>query len=267
MKSIKTLMDLSGRTALVTGGAGFIGQAIVEALAELGATVFILDRDSAAIDAVAQRISGKFNATVDGLAVDLENEAEVKAVPDALKKHMRKLDILVHNAAFCGTSSLQGWVVPFEDQSIETWRRAVEVNVTAAFALSQACIGMMRASQHATIIHVSSIYGVLGPDMSLYDGTEMGNPAAYAASKGGLLQLNRWLATTLGPDIRVNAISPGGLERGQPEVFQQRYVDRTPLKRMGTEEDFKGGIAFLASDLSAYVTGQNILVDGGWSAW
>ena len=95
----------------------------------------------------------------------------------------------------------------------------------------------------------------------------MGSPAAYAASKGGLLQLTRWLSTVLAPDVRVNSISPGGVARGQPESFVTRYVARTPLRRMATEEDFKGAIAYLASDLSAYVTGENIVVDGGWSAW
>ncbi len=95
----------------------------------------------------------------------------------------------------------------------------------------------------------------------------MGNPAAYAASKGGMVQLTRWLATVLAPDVRVNCISPGGVARGQPEPFVTRYVQRTPLKRMATEEDFKGAIAYLASDLSEYVTGENLLVDGGWTAW
>ncbi len=103
--------------------------------------------------------------------------------------------------------------------------------------------------------------------MSLYEDTAMGNPAAYAASKGGLTQLTRWLSTVLAPDIRVNCISPGGIARGQDEKFVKRYETRTPLKRMGKEEDMKGALLYLASDLSAYVTGQNLLVDGGWTAW
>jgi len=267
MKSIKELMDLSGRTALVTGGAGHIGMAMVDALAEMGATVIILDRDVVAINRVADSVVERFGVDAFGIVVDLEDESAVKKVPQELNQFGCKLDILVNNAAFCGTSSLEGWAVPFEEQSVDTWRRALEVNLTAVFGLTQACTSLLRESSHASVINVSSIYGVLGPDMSLYDGTEMGNPAAYAASKGGLVQLTRWLATTLGPDIRVNTISPGGLERGQPEVFQNRYAVRTPLKRMGTEEDFKGTTAFLASDLSSYMTGQNIMVDGGWSSW
>jgi NAD(P)-dependent dehydrogenase (short-subunit alcohol dehydrogenase family) len=103
--------------------------------------------------------------------------------------------------------------------------------------------------------------------MNLYEGTTMGNPAAYAGSKGGLIQLTKWLATSLAPEIRVNCVSPGGLARGQAPEFIEKYVAKTPLKRMGTEEDFMGVIAFLASDLSAWVTGQNIMVDGGWTTW
>jgi NAD(P)-dependent dehydrogenase (short-subunit alcohol dehydrogenase family) len=106
-----------------------------------------------------------------------------------------------------------------------------------------------------------------GPDLSLYEGTGMNNPAAYAASKGGLLQFTQWSATVLAPDIRVNAITPGGVFRGQDKAFVARYTQKTPLKRMAQEEDFKGAVAFLASDLSTYVTGQNISVDGGWGAW
>lgn len=155
----------------------------------------------------------------------------------------------------------------FASQSVETWKRALDVNLTSVFALTQACTGLLKASGNGSVINISSIYGDLGPDLRLYEGTAMGNPAAYAASKGGLNQLTRWLSTVLAPDIRVNTISPGGVYRGQPEVFCQRYIQRTPLARMATEEDFKGATAFLASDLSRYVTGQNLKVDGGWGAW
>ena len=126
---------------------------------------------------------------------------------------------------------------------------------------------MLKAAEGASIINIASIYGMYGPDWRLYEGTSMGNPAAYGASKGGLIQLTRWLATTIAPSVRVNAISPGGVFRNQPEAFVQRYEAKTPLGRMATEDDFIGIIAFLASDLSKYVTGQNHLVDGGWGIW
>jgi NAD(P)-dependent dehydrogenase (short-subunit alcohol dehydrogenase family) len=122
-------------------------------------------------------------------------------------------------------------------------------------------------SGHGSIVLISSIYGLVGPDMSLYEGTSMANPAGYGASKGGLLQLMRYLATVLAPDVRVNAISPGGVWRQQPGQFHDRYRSRTPLGRMATEEDLKGAAAYLASDLSSYVTGHNLVVDGGWTTW
>ncbi|MBN1551042.1 SDR family oxidoreductase, partial [bacterium] len=122
-------------------------------------------------------------------------------------------------------------------------------------------------SQHGSIINIGSIYGIAGPDMQLYEGTSMGNPAAYAASKGGLVQLTRWLSTVLAPNIRANAITLGGVARRQPEPFCSRYIEKTPLRRMATEEDVKGAAVFLASDMSAYVTGQNIIVDGGFTVW
>ena len=117
------------------------------------------------------------------------------------------------------------------------------------------------------IINISSIYGVYAPDWNLYSGTLMSNPAGYSVSKGGLLQLTRWLATTIAPNVRVNAISPGGIFRNQPESFIKSYEGKTPLGRMATEDDFRGAVAYLASDLSKYVTGHNLLVDGGWGVW
>ena len=115
--------------------------------------------------------------------------------------------------------------------------------------------------------NIGSIYGDLGPDWRIYEGTQLANPAAYSASKGGLIQLTRWLATTIAPKIRVNTISPGGIYRGQPKDFVERYASKTPLGRMATEDDIRGAIGYLSSDLSRYVTGQNLKIDGGWSAW
>jgi NAD(P)-dependent dehydrogenase (short-subunit alcohol dehydrogenase family) len=267
MKSIKDLMDLSGRTALVTGGAGHIGMAFCEALAEAGANISVLDIDPTRVGEAATYLSDKYSIKTMGLTVDLADEPAVVAAPKQVEDTLGSLDILVNCAAFVGTSNLAGWVTPFEQQSIDTWRAALETNLTAAFALIQASTPLLRKSGHGSVINIGSTYGVVGPDMSLYEGTNMGNPAAYAASKGGLTQLTRWLATTLAPDIRVNCISPGGITRGQPDSFVKKYEARTPLKRMGTEEDMKGALLYLASDLSAYVTGQNLLVDGGWTAW
>ena len=266
MRSVADLFDLKGRAAVVTGGAGHLGRAIGEALAQCGARVALLDRvDSSA--AVAD-LPPAANGAHAGLVVDLANEAEVRAAPDTVVEAVGGLDIIVHCAAFVGTDARDGWTAPVEDQSLQTWRDALEVNLTAPFALTQAAIPHLKSSGHGSVIHIGSIYGVLGPDWSLYaDGDVPGTPAAYAASKGGLMQMTRWLATSLAPQVRVNAIAPGGVERNTAPRFKEAYEARTPLARMATEEDVKGAAAFLASDASAYVTGQSLMVDGGWSAW
>jgi NAD(P)-dependent dehydrogenase (short-subunit alcohol dehydrogenase family) len=266
MRTISNLFDLSGRAALVTGGAGHLGRAIADGLAECGARVALLDRTdpTAAASALPDVAEGDHAA----LTVDLAAEDQVKAAPKAVVDAMGRLDIIIHCAAFVGTDARSGWTTPVEQQSLSTWREALEVNLTAPFALTQAAIPHLRASGHGTVVHIGSIYGVLGPDWSLYDAADVpGTPAAYAASKGGLLQMTRWLATTLAPDIRVNSLVPGGVERNTAPRFKDAYEARTPLGRMATEEDMKGAALFLATDASAYVTGQCLMIDGGWSAW
>lgn len=267
MKKISELMSLKGRVAVITGGAGHIGAAMAEALAELGAMIVIMDISMELCMPVCERISKEYAVEALPLAVNLAHEENIRTVPDAVVNKFGRLDILVNCAAFVGTSKLQGWITPFEEQSADTWKQAIDVNLTAPFILTQACTPLLKVSGHGSVINIASTYGLVGPDMRLYEGTPVGNPAAYAASKGGLLQLTRWLATVLAPNVRVNAITPGGVSGSQPEVFQRRYIERTPLKRMAIEEDFKGAVAYLASDLSDYVTGQNIIVDGGWTAW
>ncbi len=267
MRNIKDLMSLKGRTALITGATGEIGQEIAITIAELGGDLLLVDRPDSDYDIVKRRILKKYNVNIESIDCNLESESSRQLLIEQVNGYDKELNIIINNAAFVGDSNLKGWVTDFENQSIETWRRAMEVNLTSAFHLSQGCAPLLRKSKKSSIINIASIYAINGPDYSLYDGTDMGNPAAYAVSKGGLVQLTRWLATTLAPDIRVNAISPGGVLRNQPKEFIQRYNARTPLGRMATEEDFKGVIAYLASDLSQYVTGQNLLVDGGWTTW
>lgn len=265
MRKVNELMDMSGRVALITGGGGHIGRAICQALAENGCRLAILDRGSPGPE--WQGFETSLGADVRYFDVDLEDEAATRAAVLSAVDGFGRLDVLVNNAAFVASNALDGWATAFAQQDVRTWRRALEVNLTACLVICQAAAPALAASGAGSIINVGSIYGSLGPDWGLYAGTPMGNPAAYAASKGGLIQLTRWLATTLAPAVRVNSVSPGGVARGQPQEFVARYEARTPLGRMATEEDLKGIVALLASDAAAYITGQDILVDGGWSAW
>jgi NAD(P)-dependent dehydrogenase (short-subunit alcohol dehydrogenase family) len=268
MKSVQNLMKLSGRRALVTGGAGHIGLAVCETLLELGATVAITDLDPAACDERARSLSSLASTDrVFSVPGDLSDESQVRSIVKDATEFMGGLGILVHCAGYTGSTNAPGWAVPFEQQSLEAFEAAMRVNVGSAFVAVQEGRQAIQDSGHGSVILVGSIYSVVGPDLAAYAGTTMGNPAGYSASKGGLLQLTRYLATALAPGIRVNCLSPGGIERGQPQMFRDRYMARTPLRRMGTEEDIKGAIAYLASDLSAYTTGQHLLVDGGFTAW
>lgn len=258
-RSLAALMDLSGRRVLIAGGAGHVGQAAAEAVAELGASVAVLD-----LQAAAGASKSRQAMTV---PCDLRNEAATRKAARTAVQRLGGLDVLIHSAAAVPATPMAGWAVPFPQQTIEAWDEALRVNLTSALVLAQEGQEALQRSGHGSVILISSIYGLVGPDHRLYEGTGMANPAAYGASKGGLLQLMRHLATTLAPRVRVNAISPGGLWRAQPEAFQRRYCERTPLGRLGTEEDLKGAVAFLASELSAYVTGHNLVVDGGWTTW
>lgn len=267
MRTIREMTDLYGRVAVITGGAGHLGRAFGEALAQLGASIALVDRTGQGVEEAAGSLHKKWGVKCLGIECDLAKEEEVRSLPKKIAAALGGLNILINNAGYVGTDKLTGWCVPFERQSSRTWREALEVNMTAPFFLAQAAYPWLKEKGLGSIINIGSIYAVLGPIMRLYDGTEMGNPAAYAASKGALVQETRWLATALAPDVRVNSICPGGIWRNQPETFVKRYADMTPMERMGTEEDMIGAVAFLASDLSLYVTGQNIMVDGGWSAW
>ncbi|QNG29042.1 SDR family oxidoreductase [Synechococcus sp. LTW-R] len=265
-RSVSDLISLEGRVALVTGGAGKIGSVISSALSELGARIVLVDINADNLLSVKKSLEEKFNRPVLTVDFDLEKRDDFKYISNLIEEETGRLDVLVNNAAFVGTSNLSGWSVPFPQQTLNAWQRAMDVNLRAPFALTQACLKLLH-SNNSSVINISSIYGICGPDLSLYEDTSMNNPAAYAASKGGLLQLTRWMSTTLAPTIRVNAISPGGIYRNQPSSFVNRYIEKTPMKRMGKEEDLIGAIVYLATDMSGWVTGQNIIVDGGWSTW
>jgi len=265
MRSLKDLYNLEGRTALVTGACGNLGSTICEVISELGGSLVIVDIKD--VDKFAAKLQEQYGNQVTPVNLDLTNLDEVNNKLPKILSSLKSLNILINNAAFVGSSNLSGWNTNFLDQSLDSWSAAFNINLTTPFLLSKICSPLLQKSQGSSIINIASIYGQLGPDWRLYEGTEMGNPAAYAASKAGLIQLTKWLSTSLAPHTRANSISPGGILRDQNKSFIKKYEDKVPLRRMANEEDFKGIIAFLASDASSYVTGQDILVDGGFSAW
>lgn len=267
MTTLSQLMDMRGGRVLITGATGYLGQVIAETLSEVGADLILVDRPGSHFHELEKQLTDTWGIKVFSVGCDLESEKERDSLIASVKSDGLGLNCLINNAAFVGSDNLEGWVVPFEAQTIDTWRRAFEINLTAAFHLCQAFAPELRFTKHGSIINIASIYGEFGPDWGLYEATAMGNPAAYSASKGGLLQLTRWLSTTMAPHVRVNAISPGGIFRSQSDLFVDRYVAKTPLKRMAAEDDFRGAVAYLSTAMSSYVTGQTLRVDGGWGVW
>jgi NAD(P)-dependent dehydrogenase (short-subunit alcohol dehydrogenase family) len=267
MKSIQDLQRLDGRVAVITGGAGHVGLIAAEVLRELGATIILLDKDETRLDRGKAYLEDGAEPEIFYKACDLTDVDDIESSTAAIVDEFGKVNILINAAGLVGTANRHGWIAEFEKQEIGPWNEALQVNVSSIFLLTKQLAKTFRSVGGAAIVNIGSIYGTVGPDLRLYEGTSLGSPAAYAASKGGVKAITKWLATALAPDIRVNLISPGGIWRGQDETFVRRYMERTPLRRMATEQDLKGAIAYFASDMSAYVTGQELFVDGGWTAW
>lgn len=268
-----SLFDLTGRVAIVTGGAGLLGRAFCRTLAEAGARVGVADLDVEAGQHLAGRLC-EAGYTASSFPTDVTRpESVADLVADVLDAYGR-VDVLVNSAALDPKFDPEGreeHTHSLEDYPLEAWNRALAVDLTGAFLCARAVAGPMRAQGKGSIINVSSIYGLAGPDQRLYQTPGQPpryKPAAYSVTKAGLLGLTRYLATYFaGTEIRANALSPGGVFDGHRADFVEAYAARTVLGRMARPDDLTGALLFLASDASAYMTGANLVVDGGWTTW
>jgi NAD(P)-dependent dehydrogenase (short-subunit alcohol dehydrogenase family) len=271
--SYKGLFDLSGKTAVVTGGAGILGQHFCAGLAESGAAVAVVDLQEDAAIELAQSIAEQYGVRTLGIGCDVSTPDSVKAMVGRVLRELGEVHIL-HNNAAGKSDDLNAFFAAFEDYSLEQWRKIMAVNLDGMFLVAQA-VGrqMVAQGKGGSIIQTASIYGVIAPDHRIYEGSsylgrEINTPAAYTASKAAVIGLTKHLATYwANKGIRVNTLVPGGTESGQNDEFKRRYAARVPLSRMGASHEMVGALLYLASDASSYVTGQNIIIDGGLNAW
>ena len=171
---------------------------------------------------------------------------------------------MINNAAFT-TKNKKNYIGSLNNQSYKIFKDTLDINLVAPFYLTKKLAFILKKTQNPSVINISSIYSLIAPDFKIYKNTNMGNSAAYTSSKGGLNQLTLWLSSALSPKIRVNSISPGGISRNQPSIFSKKYISKCLLGRMASEKDIVGPVIFLASDLSSYISGHNLVVDGGYT--
>ncbi|MFH1185128.1 MAG: SDR family oxidoreductase [Chloroflexota bacterium] len=273
---IQEKFDLQGRTALVTGGGGLLGTEFCRTLAEAGAAVAVVDVDETACRRASDGVS-QAGYRAQPFVCDIGDVNSIDETVNRILAEFGRIDILVNSAALdpkFDADALKNGIAPggFEDYPLDQWNAALRVNLTGTFLMTQACVKpMLNRGGRGCIINICSTYGMNGPDQRLYvkDGKRVGyKPVYYTVTKAGVLGFTKYLAAYYaGTEIRVNALTPGGVFNDHEAYFVRNYSSRTILGRMARVDEMSGALLFLASDASSYMTGANLVVDGGWTAW
>lgn len=269
----KDLFNLKNKTAIVTGGLGILGKRFCMGLAEFGANVVVVDLDEKETKKFAKELTECYGNRSIGIDCDVSSSEDVKHMVRRVMDEFDEINIL-HNNAASKSDNLNAFFAPFEEYSLDEWRNIMSVNLDGMFLVAQA-IGsqMVQQGKGGSIIQTSSIYGMLSPDHRIYEGSyylnrKINTPAVYTASKAAIIGLSKYLAAYWADKkIRVNTLILGGNESGQNDIFKKNYSARIPLGRMGKPDEMVAALIFLASEASSYITGQNIIIDGGLSAW
>jgi len=269
------IFDLSGKVGLITGGAGQMGRHFANVLIRAGAHIILADLSKAKLRDAASTLERQTGKAVEVYHCDISEEQSVTALFQLVKQKLGRLDFFIHNVM----SKPEGYYRHFSEYSLRTWNRVMEDNLSGAFLCCREAINLMKVQGSGSIVLTSSIYGIVGPDQRIYKGCKASNnpygdenalnlPGVYAASKGGLNAFAKYLATLVATyQIRINVLIPGGVFDHQDPSFHEAYIHRTPLGRMAVWSDFNGAILFLVSDASRYMTGAELVIDGGWTAW
>jgi NAD(P)-dependent dehydrogenase (short-subunit alcohol dehydrogenase family) len=245
------MKNLDKKVIIVTGGSGLIGSEIIKEIESNGGISINAD------------VNVQTNEEFTVVNCDITNEQSIKNTIELVFKKYGRIDGLVNNAY----PRTDDWGLKFESININSWKLNVDMQMNSVFVFCQAILPLMIKQNCGSIVNVTSIYGVVGPDFSIYDNTELTMPAAYSAIKGGIINFTRYLSSYCGKNqVRVNCISPGGIFNDQPISFVKNYESKVPMRRMGKAKDISPAIAFLLSDEASYITGQNIIIDGGWTS-
>lgn len=272
-KSIEKLFDLKDKVVIVAGGAGQIGFSFCEIISKAGAIVVIFDLDSdlakkKIVTIKEKNLLDKFHF----YKVDVTNKNEINENLKLVITKFNRIDALINAFHYKGNSRIldknTNFFVDFENYPEEAWNKVHDVNLKGAFLLSQMIFPYFKKQNKGIIVNISSTYGNVSPNPKIYGDSGINSPIAYATSKAAIINLTRYLAVHLAKyNIRVNCLSPGGVFNNQSDEFVKNYNDKTPLGRMANPEDYQGSILFLLTDASNYMTGANLIVDGGWTAW
>jgi NAD(P)-dependent dehydrogenase (short-subunit alcohol dehydrogenase family) len=275
---VNDLFDLSGRVAIITGGAGLLGRQHARAIAGQGGHAVIADLSEQAATEAAQEITTATGVEALAIAANITVPADVARMVERTRDRFGRIDILINNAALTvkgGGERTRAYFAKFEDYPLELWEEALKVNLTGAFLCCQAVGRHMVSERRGVILNIASDVGTISPDHRIYEGARsphtgepFNTPPAYATTKAGLINLTRYLATYWAKDgIRVNALSPGGVFNDHDPVFLRNLTERIPLGRMARVDEYQAAVLFLVSDASSYMTGANLIVDGGRTAW
>tara|TARA_B100000029_G_scaffold510477_1_gene602056 strand:+ start:406 stop:1203 length:798 start_codon:yes stop_codon:yes gene_type:complete len=264
--NVKKLFQLDGKVVVVTGAAGNLGSEYADGLSQMGANVVLCDLDLDKCKNLSKILNKKYNVESIALKLDLTKKSSISNLVKKTFAKFSKIDVLINNAAYQGTPKTR--TTSFENLPLSEWNNAISVNLTGIFLICQEVGKIMKKQGFGNIINIGSTYGIVAPDQRIYGKSGQNAASFYSATKSGVINLTRYLASYwANSGIRVNTLSPGGVKRNQDNSFIRNYSKKTMIGRMAKQDEYVGAVVFLASDASSYMTGSNLIIDGGWTAW
>ena len=272
-KMISKLFDLEGRNIVITGASGLLGSQYANTLSSAGANIILLDIDTTKNEKLKSALVKKYKNKISAYTLDISDQTEVNKTSKKIMKDFKKIDGLINNAAYTSKGAKEksdNAFGSFENFPIDIWQKSLDINLSRVFFCSQAFGKIMAKQGKGVIVNIASTYGLVGADQRIYGNSGLNLPISYAATKGAIINFTRYLAAYWhGKNIRVNTLSPGGVmdKTYQEKSFIKKYSEKTILGRMANKDEYNGAMLFLISDASSYMTGANLVVDGGWTSW